>query len=191
VIETLKSIDYFLFHFINQSLASAWADTFLIFIRTPLHLQIIYVCLAVLGVAKFKKQGLYMLLAMMVTMALTDQISSHFFKPTFHRLRPCMEPLMQNTIRLLVPCSHGMSFTSSHAANNMGAAVLFAFMLPAGFRIFKIAFIGFAILVGFAQIYVGVHYPIDVNCGWMIGIIVGCLCGLAYRKLIQRINSNH
>ena len=116
-------------------------------------------------------------------MASSDLISSHLIKPFFHRLRPCMEPYMADHIRRLIPCSSGFSFTSSHATNNMSVATLYAFILPYTFNRFKIVFIAFALLVGYAQIYVGVHYPIDVASGFVIGALIGAFYGKCYYYL--------
>jgi undecaprenyl-diphosphatase len=39
-----------------------------------------------------------------------------------------------------------------------------------------------AALIAYAQVYVGVHYPLDVIAGAIIGIIVGAINGLVYKK---------
>jgi undecaprenyl-diphosphatase len=65
------------------------------------------------------------------------------------------------------------------------------------FRYFKmpapaVAFIIWALLIGFAQIYVGVHYPGDVMVGFIIGGIIGYAIWLLLKKMvISRFNHSH
>jgi len=37
-------------------------------------------------------------------------------------------------------------------------------------------------VIAYAQIYVGVHYPLDVLVGAMIGLVVGKLNGMVFKK---------
>jgi membrane-associated phospholipid phosphatase len=37
-------------------------------------------------------------------------------------------------------------------------------------------------MISFAQVYVGVHYPLDVTCGGLIGILIGYLSGKSFNK---------
>jgi membrane-associated phospholipid phosphatase len=31
-------------------------------------------------------------------------------------------------------------------------------------------------------VYVGVHYPLDITCGALIGILIGYLCGKSFNR---------
>jgi undecaprenyl-diphosphatase len=84
-----------------------------------------------------------------------------------------------------VPCGGGKSFPSSHAVNNFAMAFLMSRLYP-GAR--KYLF-GFACLVGFSRVYVGVHYPADVLSGALIGMgIAWCVLAL-YRLADDMIRS--
>jgi undecaprenyl-diphosphatase len=39
-----------------------------------------------------------------------------------------------------------------------------------------------AFSISFAQVYVGVHYPLDITCGALIGILIGYLCGKSFNR---------
>jgi undecaprenyl-diphosphatase len=123
------------------------------------------------------------LLFALMNVGLTDQISSSVFKPYFHRLRPCNDPALFGKTRLLLEhCAGGFSFTSSHAANHFGIA-MFIFMTWGGTqKKYTRFFFVWAGVIAFAQIYVGVHYPLDIVGGTIIGLISGYTMAKAYLK---------
>ena len=113
-----------------------------------------------------------------VNVTLTDQISSSIFKPFFHRLRPCVDPDTMTHVRLLIDhCSGGFSFTSSHAANHFGIATFIIMTLQPLLKNYRFAFLLWAAIISYAQVYVGVHYPLDVFCGALIGFTIGYING--------------
>ena len=65
-------------------------------------------------------------------------------------------------------------FVSSHAANVFGIA---AFLVN-WFKNNKWTFflIVWATIVSYSRIYLGVHYPLDIICGALLGIIIGVHC---------------
>lgn len=132
---------------------------------------------------KWGKKAWKWILLVIVNISLTDQISSNIFKPYFHRLRPCADASMSQHLRLLLDhCSGGFSFTSSHAANHFGIAMFVVMSMSPLFKNYRYLFFVWAALIAYAQVYVGVHYPLDVFAGSIIGLIVGYLNGLLYNK---------
>src|ERR1700729_3185473 len=79
--------------------------------------------------------------------------------------------------------AHGTSFPSSHTA--VALAVVVA-LVPFLARPLAAAGIGYAVLVGWSRVYLGVHYPLDVLAGAGIGIAVGGVGLLALRTLLGR-----
>ena len=63
------------------------------------------------------------------------------------------------------------SFPSNHAANSAALATVFSMIYP------HLRFIlwGLAITVMFSRVYIGVHYPLDIISGGMLGTIYGLL----------------
>ena len=102
-----------------------------------------------------------------ILLVLSDQSSSHVLKPLISRQRPCH---VLEGVRLLVPCGGRLSFPSSHATNNFAIWTLMMLRhkkLGACLCVFPLG-------VAYSRVYVGVHYPLDV----VGGAILGALCAL-------------
>jgi undecaprenyl-diphosphatase len=65
----------------------------------------------------------------------------------------------------------GRSFPSGHAANNMAVATVL--ILFFGWR--GAPYLPYALLIGYARIYTGAHWPTDVLAGFLLGLIGGIL----------------
>ena len=80
---------------------------------------------------------------------------------------------MADNIRILVNyCPMSSSFTSSHACNHFAMACFVFFTLRQTGKWWIAIFI-WAFLVSYAQVYVGVHYPVDVLGGALLGSLIG------------------
>ena len=79
--------------------------------------------------------------------------------------------------------AHGTSFPSSHTA--VTVAVVIA-LVPFLVRPLAAVAIGYAVLVGWSRVYLGVHYPLDVVAGAGIGMAVGGVALLALQALLGR-----
>lgn len=85
----------------------------------------------------------------------------------------------------LIHHSADASFPSDHTTGSMG--------LAAGAIVYDrkigIFFGVFSLLIGFARVYVGVHYPTDVLAGWIIGIACGIAVAFSKRFVAPIIAS--
>jgi len=79
--------------------------------------------------------------------------------------------------------AHGTSFPSSHTA--VTVAVVIA-LVPFLARPLAAAGIGYAVLVGWSRVYLGVHYPLDVLGGAGIGLATGGVILLVLGILLRR-----
>jgi undecaprenyl-diphosphatase len=183
--EQLHNWDIYFFYRIN----SVWTNSFLDHIfpwwRDATTWYPLYLFLLLFILINFGWKSWTWILFVILNVTITDQLSSTFFKYWFPRLRPCRDPLMHDTVRLIVNhCSGGNSFPSSHATNHFGAAFLFFFTLRPYIKNYAWLFFFWAATVSYGQIYVGVHYPTDVIGGAIIGSIIGYLMSLIYNKTI-------
>ena len=79
--------------------------------------------------------------------------------------------------------AHGTSFPSSHTAVTLAVTIA---LVPFLARPLAAVGIGYAVLVGWSRIYLGVHYPLDILAGAGIGMAVGGAVLLALRALLSR-----
>lgn len=113
-----------------------------------------------------------------ITLAATDITSHRLIKPAFQRTRP------YQTIESAELRTHqhtGFSFPSNHAANNFAFAGVLTFLSPQT----KWIWIGIASLIAYSRVYVGVHYPLDVLAGALLGWMIAFLmCRFLGPKLL-------
>ena len=169
----LNNWDHQLFLFLN-GLHVGWLDPVMTFISSEMGWIPFYAVLLFFVFYKYHWKGLWVLLGVIVVITLSDQISASVFKPIFHRLRPCYDPLIEDLVYTPKgkPGGH-YGFISSHAANTFALASFIYMTMRQHYK--KIGWIMFpwAILVSYSRIYMGVHFPGDIICGAIVGMILG------------------
>ncbi len=181
--QKIEKLDQWAFLQINNNLSHPFLDEFMPLFRNSFFWIPLYFFLLLFATINFKNKGWWWLLFFICTVSLTDLISSRLIKESFERLRPCMDPEFSLQVRLLLNrCSGGYSFTSSHAANHFGIAAYF--FVTTKFLLNKWAWLafGWAAIICFAQIYVGVHYPLDIIGGAIVGLTIGLTIGSYFKK---------
>ena len=190
--ESLQSIDQNLFVYINRVATHPILDTLMPFFRESTFWIPFYLFLIVFVFVNFGKNGWAWLLFAFITVLLTDQVSSSIIKNWVQRPRPCADSLFSGQVRLLLDhCSGGYSFTSSHATNHFGVATFLFITLGRFFGNWKYLLFFWAALICYAQVYVGVHYPLDVICGAIIGILIGKFTFALHEKFNTLKNVQH
>ena len=184
MIETLKQIDQQLLLLINRGLSNPFFDFLLPLMRSKYFWSPLYIFLIVYILkSNNTRKGLWTIAFLLFTFALTDFISASVIKESVQRLRPCNDPEIMGFVRSLVGCGSGYSFVSSHAANHFGIAIF----LGAYFQQYR--WVGFsfkiwAAVIAFSQVYVGVHYPLDVFFGMLLGIGIAHLTFYLYTRIV-------
>lgn len=180
--ESLLNADLEVFKFIND-LDPGFLEIILIGIRNRATWIPLYLILVIYIIVQWKRKSWLPILFTVLTVASADYLSSEVVKKTVQRPRPC-HTLEQIDVR--VHCGTGYSFTSSHATTHMSIAVFWIqlFVLWGRHRWW---FLPWALLIGFAQIFVGVHYPLDVLSGYILGGSIGVLFYFLYGKTYQKI----
>ena len=143
----------------------------------------LYLFLILFVAINYKKTGLLWILFAVGTVAISDLVSSGIIKEHFFRLRPCNVAGYSSWIHVLVGYRpQSSSFTSSHAANHFAIATFLYLSLKPRLNYWPALFFFWAFLISFAQVYVGVHYPLDITAGALIGILIGYLSGKLFNR---------
>lgn len=186
IIDNVIAWDRKTFSYINSQYTNSFFDAILPLLRESLFWIPLYLFLFVFALQNLGKNKWWWIGFTLLTVTLTDTVSSRFIKHTVQRLRPCNDPLMANTIKLLLNhCSGGYSFTSSHAANHFGIA-MFLYLTCKQYSKWVVLIFIWAFTIAYAQIYVGVHYPLDVLGGTIVGLLLGWMTASIYKRLISK-----
>jgi undecaprenyl-diphosphatase len=106
----------------------------------------------------------WVFLLVLAAYALAD-LSSYGLREAIGRPRPFERyPLPKP----LVPKPHSPSFPSGHAATSFACAAVLSSLAPRAAPLFFLL----ATLIACSRVYVGVHYPLDVLAGALLGLLL-------------------
>ena len=112
------------------------------------------------------KRGRITIAVLLIAAGASDAICFQIIKPLVGRIRPSHE--FYEYINLLVSKGGKYSFPSNHAANSF----VFATVLSYFYDKKKTFLYILASAIAFSRVYVGVHYPLDIFFGSIIGYII-------------------
>lgn len=173
--EAIQSFDFTILNAIQDSLRCAFLDGFAVFLSYLTTSGIIWIALAVLLLffRKTRAAGIILL----CTLALCFLTSELLFKLIIQRPRPFV---VNPNITLLISPPSGTSFPSSHSC----LAAASATVLLVKKRWLGIIALILAICIAFSRLYLCVHFPSDVLCGLLLGVI----CALIMLWLGKKLN---
>lgn len=173
IVGGLLNVDRKLFILINEHWHHPVLDSLTPFLREANTWIPFYIFLLLFMLINFGKQSFWWIVIFLITAGVSDILSSHVVKSLVFRLRPCREPSLTDQVRFLVNyCPMSSSFVSSHASNHFAMATFLYFTLGRLNKWWGLAYL-WAFSIAYSQIYVGVHYPIDVLCGSLLGCAIG------------------
>lgn len=183
MLETLLELDKNLFVFLNN-LGSEAYDGFWLFITkqinwVPIFAIILYLVFKHLG----WRHALLIILVMALLIILTDQ-TTNLFKNYFQRLRPVNNTDLDDVIHFVHKRS-SFSFISGHASNSMAAAFFLYKVLKPYLKYMGFIFL-WPLIFAYSRIYLGLHYPGDILCGYIWGILMALIMLKLYVYLRNR-----
>lgn len=135
---------------------------------------VVVVAIAYLLYRRQWKHATYFLGTLILSYVLL-QIAAHIYID--HR------PFVDHHLTQLVSHAVGTSFPSDHTT--VTAAIAFGLLFFTRFKALGLAMLGCAFLIGFARVFVGIHYPIDILGGLVVGLLGGSSVYLA-KMMIER-----
>ena len=174
--------DHWLFHKINQVWINPFFDLILPFARQQEFWYFFYLFLLVFGLYNFGIRGCWWAIGLIMTAVISDLFSSSLIKMIIFRFRPCRDPDLADQVRVLVNyCPQSSSFTSSHACNHFAAA-WFIFITLNQTGSWRWLLFLWAFVISYAQVYVGVHFPLDILGGAVMGSAIGYGMSIFFTK---------
>ncbi|OOQ61047.1 phosphatase PAP2 family protein [Mucilaginibacter pedocola] len=180
--EFLLQLDRHLFYFINHGLANAFFDWIMPLMRNPRFWIPLYIFIIGFSIYRYKKQGAILVLMLALSAGFADFTSASLIKKTVQRDRPCRDAVTSKTVISRIDCGPGYSFPSTHATDHFAMAMFLCLAFGKRWRWVGVTILLWAAIICFAQVYVGVHYPVDVTVGAIYGSLVGWLFFVAFKK---------
>jgi undecaprenyl-diphosphatase len=184
MIEALTELDKQLFLYLN-GLHAGWLDPIMLYISQTYIWIPLYLLLLFFILKNFGRDSWIPLLGILVTIVLSDQITSSVIKPLFERLRPSREPSLSGMVHIVNGYKGGLyGFVSSHAANTFGVSLFVWVLFRSEYKWLWVLFI-WATIVSYSRIYLGVHYPGDILGGMAIGF-ASSFSGIKFYQWLQK-----
>ena len=184
-LESIVARDKELLVYLNSFGSEQW-DGFWLYITNQFHWIPLFVVILVLMYVKFGlKKMAFVLLFIAAMIAFSDQLTN-FVKNTTDRVRPCNAVDIKPLIRYFSYRPKGYSFWSGHAGVSTIFTTFTILLFRRKYRLIYLMIL-FPMLFGYSRIYLGVHYPIDVTTGYIMGIFIGYLFYKLFKFAHQKV----
>ena len=168
-IDTILEKDTGLFVFLNGKYAE-WIDPVMIFLSAYYSWVIFCISIAVIMAYVKHRIGAWAVLFAALT-TVVNAFINNIIKIIICRPRPIHVDTLQGVFRSLEEYEASYSFFSAHSSNAFCIAVFTSLFLRN--KIYSFFILLWAAMVSYSRIYVGKHFPLDVLCGILFGILTG------------------
>ena len=189
MLESLVHFDQQLLLLLNGSDSVYWDGVWMT-ITTVGTWIVFYFALFVVFMRSNDMRHLMLVLGMVaLAILLADQGASGICKPLVQRFRPTHEPALVGLVDVVDGYEGGLyGFFSSHAANGFAICTLVSLLIR--HRWTTITMIAYASITSYSRIYLGVHYPGDILCGTVWGVLCGYIAYLLYLFCKSRMSDS-
>lgn len=168
-LQKILEIDKEMFLYLNSFHNDYWDTIMLLVTRKETWLPF-YGILVYFFVRKYNFKSVLIVLFLALTILASDQISV-LLKDTIQRLRPVHEPALEGLVHNVLRKGGMYGFVSSHAANTFAIFIFTASVFKN--RSYSVLLFFWAVLMSYSRIYSGVHYPLDILGGAILGMLLG------------------
>ena len=139
---------------------------------------------------QYKKKIILILVFLALSILFCDQISV-FIKNKVARLRPTHNMEISHYLHLHVYKNGDVykggqyGFVSSHAANSFCIALLLIYFFKPINKRLRWLFILYPLIFSYTRIYLGIHYPLGIISGAIVGLCCGFFVFFISKKLIR------
>jgi undecaprenyl-diphosphatase len=181
-LQNILEADTELFLFLNSFHNDFW-DTIMLMVTRKETWVPFYAVILFFIFRNYKSKWWLAVIFFALTVVLSDQLSV-LLKETIQRLRPVHNPEIQRLVHNVLRKGGLYGFVSSHAANSFAVFIFTSRLFRnRGYWLFMLIW---ALLISYSRIYSGVHYPLDL----LGGAILGWLIAVGMYKLMMFIE-NH
>ncbi|MEL7270449.1 MAG: phosphatase PAP2 family protein [Bacteroidota bacterium] len=139
---------------------------------------------------KALRKTAWLQLSFVLVFALFITLLSKGVKILTYRLRPCNDPDINRFMRIL-DTPRDFSFFSGHASSSFGITMLMMLFLKDRYK-WVAAFLVWPFLFAYSRLYLGVHFPLDVLIGGLVGVASALLFYRYYQSLkVRETTSGH
>lgn len=200
----IESLDTQIFYWINQHHCGL-SDWILWFFSQGWSWAIVLIGVLCLPVMRRQPRNIWLvLLGIGLCILCSDRISVMCFKDVFCRLRPCHA--LPDVRMFHTSCGGQYGFVSSHAANIFALAMFLslryrklhiraraseALSTRVSPTLFGCLIFVWAAVVGYSRPYLGKHYPGDVVCGALLGLMIGVAFFFAIQLIENFIDNKY
>jgi len=164
------NLDQSVFLLINGNHSPFW-DEIMIFFTQAYTWAAFFIIFLFFIFKKYKlKKGLVILLVLIIAITFSDQFST-VVKEIVRRFRPSHEPSIEYMVHSALKKGGLYGFFSAHASTSMVMAVFSSLIFRN--KTYNLLVFSWLFLIGYTRIYLGMHYPLDVMGGWVVGAIIG------------------
>ena len=142
--------------------------------------MIIIIIVSLIILRKEEKNKFWILLAFIICTVIVASTINTFIKGLIERPRP-LTVFGDGNINVFYEILHARSFPSGHTQFAFTAMMTMLFLIPKYWYIYLIL----AFATGFERMYAGCHFPLDVLCGALIGIIVSYIMVKLFKKIYK------
>jgi len=181
-----KIIDYDkeLFIYLNSLGSEPW-DNFWVTLTNQFSWIPLFALLLILIFRSYGwKKGLLLMVITALLITFSDQFVN-LIKDYFGRLRPNNDTTINEMIRILRG-PRSFSFVSGHSTTSFAVTTFIIASMKEHYK-YPLLLLIWPILFAYSRIYVGVHFPIDIFVGMLLGILIGYVFYRISLTLLKKI----